>query len=69
LISHPDADFVFCAGDDRTDEDMFRALRRSELSSDTYFCTTIGASNKKTMAGWHVNSPEELIRFMQKLNE
>ncbi|RGB26990.1 glycosyltransferase family 20 protein [Rhizophagus diaphanus] len=69
LVSHPDADFVFCAGDDRTDEDMFRALRRSELSSDTYFCTTIGASNKKTMAGWHVNSPEELIRFMQKLNE
>ncbi|RIA80605.1 glycosyltransferase family 20 protein [Glomus cerebriforme] len=69
LISHPDVDFVFCAGDDRTDEDMFRALRRSELSSDSYFCTTIGASNKKTLAGWHVNSPEELIQAMHKMVE
>ena len=26
LYSHPDAEFIFCAGDDKTDEDMFRAL-------------------------------------------
>jgi len=26
LYSNPDAEFVFCAGDDKTDEDMFRAL-------------------------------------------
>lgn len=26
LYNNPDADFVFCAGDDKTDEDMFRAL-------------------------------------------
>jgi len=26
LYSNADADFVFCAGDDKTDEDMFRAL-------------------------------------------
>lgn len=26
LYQHPDAEFVFCAGDDRTDEDMFRTL-------------------------------------------
>ncbi|KAG0375848.1 threalose-6-phosphate phosphatase [Mortierella sp. AD032] len=26
LIQHPDAEFVLCAGDDKTDEDMFRAL-------------------------------------------
>ena len=48
---------------------MFRALRRSELSSDVYFCTTIGASSKKTMAGWHVNSPEELIQVLHKMVE
>jgi len=27
LRDTPEADFVFCAGDDKTDEDMFRALR------------------------------------------
>ncbi|KJA17600.1 glycosyltransferase family 20 protein [Hypholoma sublateritium FD-334 SS-4] len=26
LYQNPDADFIFCAGDDKTDEDMFRAL-------------------------------------------
>jgi len=26
LYNNPDAEFVFCAGDDKTDEDMFRAL-------------------------------------------
>ena len=26
LYQNPDAEFVFCAGDDKTDEDMFRAL-------------------------------------------
>ncbi|CAI2173618.1 2604_t:CDS:10 [Funneliformis geosporum] len=69
LASHPDVDFVFCAGDDRTDEDMFRSLRKSELPNDSYFCTTIGAANKKTLAGWHVSSPEELIQAMQKMVE
>jgi trehalose 6-phosphate synthase/phosphatase len=27
LYQNPDAEFVFCAGDDKTDEDMFRALQ------------------------------------------
>ena len=26
LYFNPDAEFIFCAGDDKTDEDMFRAL-------------------------------------------
>ena len=33
LYSNPDTDFVFCAGDDKTDEDMFRFL--SNLANDT----------------------------------
>ncbi|WVN85312.1 trehalose-phosphatase [Cryptococcus depauperatus CBS 7841] len=27
MYENPDADLIFCAGDDKTDEDMFRALR------------------------------------------
>jgi len=30
LYLNPDAQFVFCAGDDKTDEDMFRSLQFSE---------------------------------------
>jgi len=32
LYLNPDAQFVFCAGDDKTDEDMFRSLQFSEAS-------------------------------------
>ena len=60
---------MFCAGDDRTDEDMFKALRRSELPNDSYFCTTIGASSKKTLAEWHVSLPDEIIQAMRKMTE
>ncbi|CCJ29194.1 unnamed protein product, partial [Pneumocystis jirovecii] len=41
-------DFVFSAGDDKTDEgDMFRVLKqRHDLKDKAYFTVTIGASNK-----------------------
>ncbi len=69
MVSNPEVDFVFCAGDDRTDEDMFKALRKSEFLDDNCFCVTIGAANKKTLAGWHVSSPDELIAAMQTMVE
>ncbi|KAF9438868.1 threalose-6-phosphate phosphatase [Entomortierella beljakovae] len=139
LHQHPDAEFVMCAGDDKTDEDMFRALagnsfnggrrdsktksneliepynnelvaetaakiaeatfqhsrehithrqdnvgsggatavtrpgaviRQASSSSqmlnmvDEHFSITIGHALKKTLANWHVTSPEELIRVL-----
>ena len=35
LYANPDAEFVFCAGDDKTDEDMFRALAPFTLSASS----------------------------------
>ncbi|KAJ3742715.1 trehalose-6-phosphate phosphatase [Lentinula detonsa] len=29
VYKHPEVEFIFCAGDDKTDEDMFRALRHN----------------------------------------
>lgn len=34
LYDNPDSEFVFCAGDDKTDEDMFRALCNLEPAPD-----------------------------------
>ncbi|TFY57632.1 hypothetical protein EVG20_g8465 [Dentipellis fragilis] len=34
LYEHPDAEFVFCAGDDKTDEDMFRSLCFQSTGAD-----------------------------------
>ncbi|CAJ0759091.1 4073_t:CDS:10 [Entrophospora sp. SA101] len=67
LESHPDVDFVFCAGDDRTDEDMFKAIKKSHLPDDSYFCTMVGSANKKTLAGWRVNSPQDIIQTIKKM--
>ncbi|KAI6029859.1 glycosyltransferase family 20 protein [Pisolithus microcarpus 441] len=115
LYTNPDAEFVFCAGDDKTDEDMFRALHdfpsspsgkttmeaplsvtltnNSSSSSssgssststsagssvqtpttpdvelairpDDIFTTSVGPSSKRTLAGWHVTTPEEVVDHM-----
>ncbi|KAK4688662.1 trehalose 6-phosphate synthase/phosphatase, partial [Tremellales sp. Uapishka_1] len=106
MYENPDADFVFCAGDDKTDEDMFRSLRTvfppggptedspvilkppvavtSALHPDdvglledvtllvkpeNIFSTTVGPPAKKTLAGWHVTSPEEVVEAMEHLLE
>jgi hypothetical protein len=43
LERHPKADFIFCAGDDRTDEDMMRAFPQS-LKNKVVTCW-VGAPN------------------------
>lgn len=68
------ADFVFCAGDDRTDEDMFKALMELEdnkefPNSDVIVTCTIGAAEKKTLAKFHVNNPDQLINLLLQLTE
>lgn len=101
LYTNPDAELVFCAGDDKTDEDMFRALHvfpsspsgkttmeaplsvtlanKSSSSSgsspaapdvelaiqpEDIFTTSVGPSSKRTLAGWHVTTPEEVVDHM-----
>ena len=57
-------EFVFCSGDDFTDEDMFRALNGlsgSELQSEHVFCVTVGPSTKVTLAKAHLLEPEDVI--------
>ncbi|KAJ8516825.1 hypothetical protein ONZ45_g5903 [Pleurotus djamor] len=117
LYKNPDAEFIFCAGDDKTDEDMFRALslfppgtvkarleapvsvtliegsdtpptsspiiesseeRQAELAAkfptldltihkDAVFTTAVGHSSKRTLASWHVTTPQEIVDHMLDL--
>ncbi|KAE9970204.1 hypothetical protein BLS_005008 [Venturia inaequalis] len=61
-------EFVFCLGDDSTDEDMFRALKQSELPSGNVFSVTVGASSKQTLASWHLLEPHDVISCISLLN-
>ncbi|KAF9495147.1 glycosyltransferase family 20 protein [Pleurotus eryngii] len=110
LYKNPDSEFIFCAGDDKTDEDMFRALSLfpqgttkatldapisvtlidgndtppspstpSESSQSTFpavdlaihkeavFTTAVGHSSKRTLASWHVTTPQEIVEHMLDL--
>ncbi|KAL2354363.1 glycosyltransferase family 20-domain-containing protein [Cryomyces antarcticus] len=61
-------EFVFCLGDDSTDEDMFRSLRKSKLPVDHVFTCTVGPSSKQTLASWHLLEPSDVISAISLLN-
>ncbi|KAI9246504.1 hypothetical protein BDA99DRAFT_543294 [Phascolomyces articulosus] len=60
-------DFVVCCGDDKTDEDMFKRLRKTSLlTNDQIFSVMVGASeDKKTSAFWRVQNVQEVINTMK----
>lgn len=62
-------DFVLCLGDDFTDEDMFQALKASNLQSGAAFSCTVGASSKDTKADWHLLEPHNVLSTIEALNE
>ncbi|OKL63458.1 hypothetical protein UA08_02071 [Talaromyces atroroseus] len=61
-------EFILCSGDDFTDEDMFRALRHSDLPPEHIFSVTVGASSKQTLASWHLLEPADVIATIGMLN-
>ncbi|KAI7899821.1 glycosyltransferase family 20-domain-containing protein [Cokeromyces recurvatus] len=93
LSKHFDANLVICAGDDKTDEDMFRTLsaahyqQKQQLSptlkkmannhnnpisiwpeqNSSLYSITVGPSEKKTHANWHVNTPQQVIQVLELL--
>lgn len=63
LELHVDADFIFCAGDDRTDEDMMRAIPAARLPH-TIRCW-VGAQNAH--AEYWRESNSKLLTELEKL--
>ena len=62
LVANRDTDLVLCAGNDRTDEDMFAALVASQVPSIRVY---VGGSN--TSAEYFVETPEELVRELEAI--
>lgn len=94
LASNPDTNLVISAGDDKTDEDMFRALSSAQYqqkqqssppssikggktstppsiiwpeANSNLYSITVGPSEKKTHANWHVNTPQHIIQVLETL--
>ena len=58
-----DVDFVFCAGNDRTDEDMFEAI--VQMASQPHVICYVGSVHSQ--ADYFVDTPEELLAQLQVL--
>ncbi|KAG0180832.1 threalose-6-phosphate phosphatase [Apophysomyces sp. BC1034] len=53
-------DFILCAGDDQTDEDMFKTLRDDKRA----FTVLVGPPTRETLAGSCVGSSEEVVALL-----
>jgi trehalose-phosphatase len=60
-------DFIFCAGDDSTDEDMFKALADYKKENCSIFTCLIGIGARPTSAHFSISSPSQLSSFLKKL--
>lgn len=56
-------DYIMCAGDDKTDEDMFRAL----INNQHAHTILVGPSTKKTLAPWHVENSYQVVDLLGQL--
>ncbi|KAL8737766.1 MAG: hypothetical protein Q9181_001356 [Wetmoreana brouardii] len=59
--------FVLCVGDDVTDEDMFHAVRKSNLPVDQAFTVSVGPPSKLTTAFWYLPEPADVVALLYQL--
>lgn len=65
LKRHPRSDFLFCAGDDRTDEDLMAAINGRWQAR----AVTCWVGSKNANAGYWVESNVALLDELERLNE
>jgi trehalose 6-phosphate phosphatase len=61
-----DAGSILCAGDDRTDEDAFRALQRANPNSVT---VSVGPDSSNTVAEFSVPDPDAVRALLEAILE
>ncbi|CAO3632906.1 unnamed protein product [Mucor fragilis] len=61
LSANQDIDFIMCCGDDKTDEDMFKALKKIDSPTLPVFTIVVGIEDKKTMATWRLPAVDDVL--------
>jgi len=64
VLNEAKPDFVFCVGDDTTDEDMFKVLEDPSFTPRTY---TIKVGNKGTSAKFTLPSQQQVLPLLRRL--
>ncbi|KAG2208980.1 hypothetical protein INT47_011120 [Mucor saturninus] len=61
LSANGEIDFIMCCGDDKTDEDMFKILKKVVSSDLPVFSIIVGIEDKKTMASWRLPTVQDVL--------
>ena len=59
IVEESQPDFIFCIGDDNTDEDMFKALGENAY--------TVKVSNSPTAAQYTILSQQKVLSLLNRL--
>jgi trehalose 6-phosphate synthase/phosphatase len=62
ILAQKTYDFIFAAGDDRTDEDMFKVL------SSKQGCYSIKVGTEASFARFNLQTPQMVISLLESLN-
>jgi len=65
LSKRPLFDFIFCAGNDRTDKDIFEYLNSIYGDSPAYMTCTVDANSIK--ANYFSNGPSDLVQMLRTM--
>ncbi|KAI8068244.1 trehalose-phosphatase-domain-containing protein [Gongronella butleri] len=62
-VANKDADLIVCAGDDQTDEDMFKAL----VDTPSAYAILVGPASKSTLASSRVDDSHVIVDMLGQL--
>ncbi|KAI8976831.1 glycosyltransferase family 20-domain-containing protein [Pilobolus umbonatus] len=64
IAGQNDIDFILCCGDDKSDEDMFKVLKKLISDEHLAFSVMIGIKDKKTMASWRLPAVHDVLNTL-----
>jgi trehalose 6-phosphate synthase/phosphatase len=68
LLNSRRFDFVMCCGDDRTDEDMFKTLKKAS-DLDEKFSVMIGPEDRQTQAAWYLPTVQDVMDSLHIMSQ
>ncbi|KAG1456433.1 hypothetical protein G6F56_006833 [Rhizopus delemar] len=69
ISNYSSIDYIFCVGDSKTSEDMFRALENLHIGGTDVvrFAAIVGSPERKTLANWRIENSSRLEELLNLL--
>ncbi|OBZ87651.1 Trehalose-phosphatase [Choanephora cucurbitarum] len=67
LSTSSDVDFIMCFGNDKTEDNMYKILKKIAEPRSSTFSVVSSVKDKKTMADWRVQTVEDVLHAIKRL--